>query len=462
MIRLFHVYFPRRVVILTIGEALIVYASFLVAALIRFRADSFLMLNYEGGFFKIGLVSGVLMLCMYYQDMYDFMVLGNPREVLTRLVQVLGITCLIMAFLPYLLPAARLEIGFFVLGIVLVGLSVAGWRKVFWALNRSLPLARRAIILGAGHLVTTLAREIRTHAEWGVRVVGYVGRPLDTAGPDELPYLGGCEDLPAVVERERAGQVIVTMEERRGSLPVEPLLKLKAQGVLIQDGAEVYESLTGKISLESLRLSWLLFSPGFWVSGGMLFYKRLTSILISVLGLLLSVPLMAIIAVAIRLDSKGPVIFRQKRVGQDGKVFDLYKFRSMQEGVDAPGQHKPAQENDQRFTRVGRWLRRTRLDELPQLYNILRGDMYFIGPRPFVPNQEEELSQKIPYYRQRWSVRPGATGWAQVNHGYCATVEDNAEKLAYDLFYIKNMSIGLDLLIIFRTAKVLLLGRGSR
>jgi len=162
------------------------------------------------------------------------------------------------------------------------------------------------------------------------------------------------------------------------------------------------------------------------------------------------------------LDSPGPIIFRQKRVGKLGTIFTLYKFRSMFDGADADQNHKPATANDDRVTRVGRWLRRTRLDELPQLYNIFRGDMYFVGPRPFVPHQEQELAKIIPFYNQRWSVKPGATGWAQVNRGYCATVEDNVEKLAYDLFYIKNMSMSLDLLILFKTVKTLLLSRGGR
>jgi len=224
----------------------------------------------------------------------------------------------------------------------------------------------------------------------------------------------------------------------------------------------MYETLTGKVALESLRLSWLLFSRGFRVSRSMLLYKRATSIIISAVGLLLALPLMAIIAVAIRLDSKGAVMFRQERLGLRGAIFTLNKFRSMVEGADADGIYRPAQENDDRVTRVGRWLRRYRLDELPQLWNVLRGDIYFVGPRPFVPNQEREYAEKIPFYTQRWSVRPGLTGWAQVNREYCATVEDNADKLAYDLFYIKNMSVGLDLLIVFKTLKSLLLGRGGR
>ncbi len=206
----------------------------------------------------------------------------------------------------------------------------------------------------------------------------------------------------------------------------------------------------------------MFFAPAIHVSRLLLLYKRAASIALSILALIVTAPLMALIALAIWLDSGGPILFRQQRVGKGGKLFTLYKFRSMYPAADGDGDFKPAQENDERFTGVGRWLRRYRLDELPQLYNILRGDMYFIGPRPFAQQEEEELAQQIPFYPQRWAVRPGATGWAQVRNGYCASLKDNAEKLSYDLFYIKNLSVGLDLLILFQTTKILLLGRGGR
>jgi lipopolysaccharide/colanic/teichoic acid biosynthesis glycosyltransferase len=233
-------------------------------------------------------------------------------------------------------------------------------------------------------------------------------------------------------------------------------------GIKIQDGVELYEQISGKIALQSLRLSWLLFSPGFQASRFQLIYKRLFSLCLSAICLLIALPFMLVIALAIRLDSRGPVIFRQERVGKNGKIFTLYKFRSMVDGTDGDGIFRPAEKNDKRVTRFGRWLRAIRLDELPQLFNIFRGDMYFVGPRPFVPNQEEDCVRHIPFYKQRWSVRPGATGWAQVSRDYCATIEENADKLAYDLFYIKNMSVGLDLFILFKTLKILLLGRGGR
>jgi len=260
----------------------------------------------------------------------------------------------------------------------------------------------------------------------------------------------------------KANHLIVALGERRGNLPVEALLQLKSHGVSIRDGSEMYEAVTGRVPIEFTGLSGLLFSPGFRVSQPSAIYGRAFSFVLSLLGLVVTLPLMALIALAVRLDSAGPVIFQQKRVGQDGKLFTLYKFRTMMVGSDRNDDPRPAETADGRFTRIGRWLRRTRMDELPQIVNILRGDMHLVGPRPFVPNQEQECLEKIPYYRQRWVVKPGATGWAQVNRGYCATIKDNEEKLAYDLFYIKNASIGLDLLILFKTVKILLLGRGSR
>jgi lipopolysaccharide/colanic/teichoic acid biosynthesis glycosyltransferase len=218
----------------------------------------------------------------------------------------------------------------------------------------------------------------------------------------------------------------------------------------------------GKVPVQWLKTSWLLFSPGFCISPATLFYKRLASIVGATLGLILTAPLMLLTALAVVLDSPGPALLRQDRVGLDGKVFKIFKFRTMHVGNEKDRSFSPAQKGDPRVTRVGNLLRRTRLDELPQLYNILRGDMYFVGPRPFVPWQENILVKQIPFYKQRWAVKPGATGWAQVSRAYCMSVEDNVEKLAYDLFYIKNLSFALDLLILVKTTKILLLGRGGQ
>lgn len=464
MIRFLNAYFPARTLFLSISEAFLVALAFMVATIARLgTSEASLMLNYEQGFLKILVVSAVFIICMYYFDLYDSIVLSNRREVVTRLVQVLGTVCILLALLYYAMPKLQLGRGIFLIGLAMVTLVLFGWRRLFLAVNTLPQFAERTLILGDGPLAHPLMAEIESRPELGLRIAGQLrsfengnGHHLSLTEPEYF------DQLARQVDTFRANRMIIAMGDRRGRLPVEALLRLKSKGLRIQDGAEAYEAITGKVPIESLRLSWLLFSPGFQVSRPLMIYKRLFSFMISLVSLILLAPLMLLVAIAIRLDSKGPAIFKQARIGEGGKPFTLYKFRTMVEGADRDANLRPAEITDSRFTRVGRWLRRARVDELPQLFNILRGDMYFVGPRPFVPNQEQECVEKIPYYRQRWSVKPGATGWAQVNRGYCATVEDNTEKLAYDLFYIKNISIGLDLLILFKTVKILLLGKGSR
>ncbi|MFZ0465053.1 MAG: sugar transferase [Candidatus Acidiferrales bacterium] len=464
MIRFFHTYFPARTLLLGISETLLITAAFVGATFARLGMnDASVMLNYNQGFLKILVVAIVFILCMYYFDLYDSFILSNRREVLTRLVQVLGTVCILLALLYFVFPPLQLGRGLFSIGLIFVALLLFAWRRLFLVVNTMPQFAERALILGDGPLAKPLIEEIEARKELGIRVVGQM-RQIENGDPRYASFSNEeqFELLARQVDSYRAGRIIIAMGERRGRMPVEALLQLKGRGVQIQDGADVYEAITGKVPIGSLRLSWLLFSPSFRVSKPLLLYKRAFSCLISLLCLIVGAPLMILVAIAIRLDSKGPIIFKQKRVGEGGKLFTLYKFRTMIDGADQDDNFRPAEKSDERFTRVGRLLRRTRIDELPQVFNILKGDMYFIGPRPFVQNQEMECVEKIPYYRQRWSVKPGATGWAQINRGYCATIEDNTEKLEYDLFYIKNISIGLDLLIMFRTLKILLLSRGSR
>lgn len=463
MIRLFHVYFPSRTLFLAVSEALLIAIALLAAVVLRFRGDVELALLYDGGVLRIGIACVVLMVCMHYYDLYDSLVLHKPAEALMRLVPVLGTTSIILAGIYYLYPQVQLGRIPFMVWIIFAGLILAGWRRLFFALNKSVRLSHRTVLLGAGPMALSLSSEIESRPELGLALLGYVDTPSVGKGRvNGLRYLGDIVDLPVLMEHEHINRVILTMNERRGRLPVHMLLQLKARGLVVQDAADVYEAVTGRLSLDTLRPSWLLLSEGFRVSPLILMYKRVASVVLSVIAITLTAPLMALIALAIRLDSRGPAIFRQRRVGEEGKIFTIYKFRSMRQDADADGNPHPATERDERVTRVGHWLRHARLDELPQLFNIFKGDMYFIGPRPFVPNMEEDLKQKIPFYEQRWVVKPGATGWAQVRRGYCASVEDNIEKLGYDLFYIKNLSVGLDFLILLETIKILVLGRGGR
>ena len=463
MIRVFNVYFPHRTLLLVVSEALLVFLALLAATFAGLGDQAKIVLDDGNGFSRIALASVTCMLCMYYYDLYDSSVLTNPREVLTRLIQVLGTLCVILAFLYYTYPGVGLGISVFLIGIVLVGLSLAGCRKLFLVLNRSPRLAERALVVGEGPLAASLAAEIENHPELGVRLVGYVGPgPESAGGLNGLRRLGTPEELPRLVDPKQVSRVIVAMSDRRGALPVEALLQLKTRGVIVQDGADVYEAVAGKVALDSLRLSWLLFSPGFRLSSAVLIGKRLSSIILSGLGLLVCLPLLPLIALAIKLSSPGPILYRQKRVGRNGEVFPCYKFRTMRHDAEADVGPTWALDDDPRITPVGRFLRRARLDEIPQLWNVLRGDMNFVGPRPERPEFVARLSREIPYYHLRHTIRPGVTGWAQICYKYGNSVEDAKQKLQYDLYYIKNMSLGLDLLIFMHTIKVILLGRGAK
>jgi sugar transferase (PEP-CTERM system associated) len=466
VIRLLNAYIPVRTVLLAVSEAALIVAALLAATMVFLGANGHLVLYqvlYQQRIVKIGVVSLVCMLCMYYYDLYDSLVLDSGREAFIRLIQVLGTACLILAVLYGFYPNLRMGLGVLSSGAVLVGVSLIGWRRMFVILNRSPRFTERAVILGEGPLATSVAEEIQKRPELGMHVQGYVTCcPGSGSAMNGLKCLGDVKDLTAVVNQKRINRIIVTLSDGPGRMSVADLLQLKTHGVRVDEGVDFYENVTGKVPLDSLRLTSLLSSRGFRVSRGLIIYNRLSSMALSSLLLVLTLPVLGLIALAIWLDSGFPVFFRQERVGKDGKVFAIYKFRTMQTNADPDGRVRPAQEDDERFTRVGRWLRRTRLDELPQLYNILRGDMHCVGPRPFARDEEERLVKQIPFYSQRWTVKPGATGWAQVQRPYCATLEDNIEKFSYDLFYVKNMSVGLDLVILFKTVKILLQGRGAR
>jgi len=472
LIRFLHAYIPKRTLLLGISEACLISLALLAGALARLGTEgaSFMMTS-EYGSLKILLVSVAFMICMYYFELYDSAVVSDRREVLVRLVQVLGVAYIALGLLYYLYPPVRLGRGVFHIGFLFVGLLLLVGRRLFSLVNSTQRLAERVVILGEGPLAESLLHEIETRPELGIRVTGRAQMPgIDihpsNRQPDEMsithPQSSFSEDI--AVDHQLAGidRIVVAMEERRGRLPVDLLLSLRNRGVQVQDGNDVYESITGKVPIESIRLSWLLFSPGNAASRFFLVYKRLASVVSSIIGLLLSLPLLPFVVLALKLSSPGKVLYRQSRVGRDGVIFRCYKFRTMRSDAEADTGPTWAQDDDPRITRVGRFLRQTRIDEIPQLLNVLRGDMSLVGPRPERPEFVAALKEKIPYYHLRHSVRPGITGWAQILYKYGNSVEDSKEKLRYDLYYIKNASAGLDLLIFLNTIKIVLLGRGAK
>jgi sugar transferase (PEP-CTERM system associated) len=274
--------------------------------------------------------------------------------------------------------------------------------------------------------------------------------------------VGRLDSLLELVATKQIKRVVVALQDRRSTLPVRQLLDLRLKGLQVDDGGSLLERISGKIEVDQLHPSWLIFSEGFRLHPRVLVIQRLMGIVASVLLLLLMLPIIPLVALAVKLTSPGPVFYRQKRVGKNGVVFNCYKFRTMRADAEADSGPTWASDSDPRITAVGHFLRIVRLDEIPQLWNVLRGDMNFVGPRPERPEFETPLAKEIPYYYLRRVIRPGITGWAQINCGYGASVEQSKEKMRYDLYYTKNMSLTLDLLIIFQTIKTVIFGRGAR
>jgi sugar transferase (PEP-CTERM system associated) len=409
------------------------------------------------------LVAYVCQLCLHYNDLYDNPGLsGDSRELLVRILQSLGATSLILAGIYFFFPALTLGEGVFASAAFLGGTLVIGWRLVFaWAARRVAP-RERLLIVGNNAAAAALTRELDARDDLGVQIVGFIdpdgARSEGAVSPAQI--LGTVQDIPAIVRARGVDRVVVNLADARGRLPMDQLLEIKLGGVTFDHLASVYEEYTGKIAVENLRPSWLIFSPGFRKSRARLVAKRALDLLGAIVGLGLAGPLLAVLAVAIKVSSAGPVFYRQARVGRDGRIFEVVKLRSMRADAEAGTGPVWARQNDDRVTRIGRFMRKTRLDELPQFWNVLLGDMSLVGPRPERPEFVRSLTRDIPFYGQRHVVKPGITGWAQVRYTYGATVEDAIEKLQYELYYIKHMSVSFDIFIMFETIKTVVMRAG--
>jgi sugar transferase (PEP-CTERM system associated) len=457
LIRLFNVYYPIRTLVLLVGEALIVWTSFLLGAVYAFRQDSYLVLNYEGGYYKILVVTILVLLCSHWFDLYDTARLNTRGELYFRLLMVPGLLAFVLAAVSYIRPDFLLGNGSSAVGLLILTVALFGWRIGFTWLIQLPILVERVYVLGTGERALRLVQGLRQNPEIGVEIVSWTGKLEGAVTRDSVAV-----HLLDIVRTQKVHRVIVAMPDRRGTIPMQELLDLRMQGVKIEEAASWLERISGKIEVENLYPSWLVFGEGFRRSNVFQLVRRAISIGISLVGLVFAAPLLPFIVLAIRLDSKGPVFYTQTRVGKGGRLFNVVKFRTMRNDAEALNGPQWAGNNDPRVTRVGKFLRYSRLDEIPQLWCVLKGDMAFVGPRPERPEFVEWLSREIPYYGVRHMVRPGLTGWAQVKYKYGSTVEDAREKLQYDLFYMKNASIGLDLLIMFQTIKTVLLSRGAQ
>jgi len=463
MARLFNRYLPTKDLLFFFMEGLIISACVLLAIFIRF------LFNYEGILRHEHLLSKILfftLLCqatIFYNDLYFSNLKEKNRLTFIKLLQSIGIASVLLAISYFFLPILMIGRGFFIITIILLVPVLFIWRMYY----QKIPFLRKdnenILIIGTGDLSIEIGKKIIDKGNSGYKVVGYIDEDRGRVGQRLFnpSIIGSFDDIIPIVQNKKIDKIIIAMAEMRGKFPVDPLLRLRLDGIEVEEGISFYEKISGKIHVSHLKPGWLIFSEGFQrrkIATG----KRLIDIILSAVGLVLAAPIMLITALLIKLDSPGPVLFRQERVGEGAKVFVLLKFRSMR--ADAESKTGPiwASENDQRVTSVGRFIRKVRIDELPQMINVLKGDMSFVGPRPERPQFIDMLEKEIPFYSLRHSVKPGITGWAQVRYEYGASVEDAMEKLQYDIYYIKNMSLLFDLSIVLETTKTVLLGEGSR
>lgn len=456
MVRLFNVYYPIRTLVLLGGEALLVWISFLAAVVLRHPQDIHAVLIYHSGYLKILVATLTVLVFSHLFDLYELDQTDAQGDLYFRLLLVPGIVAILVGVLAYVFPRVLMGKNSLVLGLLLVTLALICWRVLYASLAQSQYLREQVYVLGTGERALRLINGLRSRPELGVDVAGWSGG-VEGAVTRETIGL----HLMELMQSRQVRRVIVAMPDRRGTLPVMEMLDLRLNGIKIEDATSWLEKISGRIEVDNLYPSWLIFTEGFRFSGIATFLRRVVDILISAILLIMLLPALPIIVFAIKLTSSGQVLYRQKRVGLGGRIFYCYKFRTMWQNAEADTGATWARDDDPRITKVGKFLRTSRLDEIPQLWCVLKGDMNFVGPRPERPEFVEMLVKEIPYYAARNAIRPGMTGWAQVRYKYGNTLADAKEKLQYDLYYLKNMSLGLDIMIMFQTIKIVLLGRGA-
>ena len=455
---------PFKTVLQVVFDAALIVVGLLLATVIRFH-DLRAIQAYLGTsttYARFGLVVFVCELTLYYHDMYDFRFSNRRSEIFVRLLQAFGVSCLVLALLYYLAPELGLGRGIALLAAITILVLVLGFRLMLDATGFWHRRPENLLIVGTGAAGISLAREISSRPELTLRVVGFLDEKGENIGKSLVNpgIIGSVADVETFVAQKKADQVVLSLTERRGHTPARQLLHLKFKGIPVEDVHSVYERITGRILLERLSPSWLIFSEGFRKSVFLLAAKRAMDIVASLLAIVVASPLIGAVGLAIWLETRSPIFYRQTRLGLGGRLFEILKFRSMYQNAEENGPRWAAK-HDPRVTRVGRFLRKYRFDELPQLFNVLRGEMSLVGPRPERPEFCATLDQQIPLFNLRHSVRPGITGWAQIKYQYGSSVQEARHKLEHDLFYIKHLSIMLDVAILFETTKVVLYGRGA-
>jgi sugar transferase (PEP-CTERM system associated) len=463
VIRLFHRYWSLPAAIALSVEGPLLFLAVCIGVWLRLGVPKGTVVPPSTFFSQGAAFTAVVLLALYANGLYDFAERLTSRGTFVATLRAFTIAAVALWALYFLVPDLQLGRGVFALALAASATIVPLWRLALDRLLSSDRFAERVLIVGASDKAVDIAREVLHRRHLGYRVVGFLDDAPELQGaslinPRVIGTTPQCRELALA---HGATRVVVAPGDFRGRVSMDALLECKTSGIPVEDGASYYEQLTGKIMLEGLRKSWLIFSDGFFVSRGVLIGKRALDLAVATVALVLAAPLMALVALAIRLDSPGAVLFRQERVGRNRRPFTLWKFRSMRQDAEAHGA-RWATERDPRVTRIGRFLRKTRLDELPQLWNVLVGDMSLVGPRPEREMFVRQLCDLNEFYEQRLVVRPGLTGWAQIKAPYASSFEESLEKLKFDLYYVKHISLFLDISIVLSTVRIVLLGRGAR
>ena len=462
MLRLFKQYYPIRNAIFVLGEGLFIFLSVIIACWlliggVSLRVQSWLIV-------KVLLITIICQICLYYNDLYDLKITDTFSELGIRLMQALGASAILLSLIYFLFPDAIIREGIFIVSIGIVILFIVSWRFGYAHILSIGLFDRRIFVIGSSDTAKVIVNQIQDKKDIGYKIEAIISKKkweqFIIGKNIELYWQDNYDNISELALQKGIDEIIVALEEKRGSFPTKELLKCRVNGIDVIEGNSFYEMLTGKLIVEEINPSWLIFSKGFQKSTIKKIIKRVVDLIIALTMLIVLSPLILAIGILIKLDSKGPAIFSQERVGQGDKIYKVHKFRSMYSDAEKNTGPVWAKDNDERITRLGHFIRKTRIDEIPQLWNVLIGEMSFVGPRPEREHFVSKLKELIPYYNERFTVKPGITGWAQVSYGYGASIKDATEKLNYDLFYIKNMSTFFDLMIIARTIKTVLFGKG--
>ena len=463
MIRLFRVSVPNSILVAMLLDFLVLTLCFTVPAQWTQDLPLDLYLSDDGGWQTIGLIVLVIMIGLYMGDLYDNFRKQSTVLIVQQLITILGVSLLIQSILTYLRSPWIASKWLMLYGGVALVIVFPAWRRMFTTFVQRRLDANKVLLVGSSSVVRKIVKEALDRPELGIAPAGYVDDERDPELEQmDIPYLGKLKDLERRIVEMQPERLIVGVAGESENFPVGSLLDQQFSGLRIERSATTYEAILGRVALDSLHAEDLIFSSELGPNRATVVLQNVYSWVFGLIGMLLSLPVMAVVAILVKATSPGPVLFRQVRVGKKKRPFTLYKFRSMRADAEAKTGAVWATKNDPRITPIGGVLRNLRLDELPQFFNVLRGDMLLVGPRPERPEFVEMLEDKIPYYRHRMSVKPGITGWAQINYKYGETLEDTKIKLEFDLYYIKHLASSLDAYIIFHTVKVMLLSRGAQ